>query len=139
MSQSHLSLFCVLVSRCVSQERWMQLIDCDTTINYSCNESVIESNSHFSAEPQQIQVNVWRPDKKAYASPPHFALELPSASLETSNTWVKNWLTDQVLYIWNKSTDCFILAVFYKGIRCSFMCDLSFCELVSLLCRKYWL
>lgn len=40
------------------RQRWMQLIDCDTAINYSCNRSVMESNSHFSHQQRQAQVNV---------------------------------------------------------------------------------
>ena len=40
------------------RRRWMQLIDCDTAINYRCNRSVMESNSHFSPQHRQAQVNV---------------------------------------------------------------------------------
>lgn len=34
----------MLMSRYISEQRWMQLIDCDAAINYSCNRSVMESN-----------------------------------------------------------------------------------------------
>lgn len=34
----------VLMSCYISEQRWMQLIDCDAAINYSCNRSVLESD-----------------------------------------------------------------------------------------------
>lgn len=43
-SHSHLSLFNADVLLYISEQRWMQLIDCDAAINYSCNRSVMESN-----------------------------------------------------------------------------------------------
>lgn len=36
---------CLMLMSCyISEQRWMQLIDCDAAINYSCNRRVLESN-----------------------------------------------------------------------------------------------